>query len=144
MSKSIIPKEEITLKPKTLLILLGILIGGGGVTGGSFAAFDFAKKEDVKAAVEKKAEEITSVENARHVKIDETFKEQGQAIQQLKTGVEGIQDTQIREIARTEARRLTKHIQDRDTRESQYDRLFMRNIKRLEAGRDPCSSLTCD
>jgi hypothetical protein len=144
MTKSIIPKEEITLKPKTLLIILGILIGGGGVTGGGLAAFDFSTEKDVKEIVEKKAEEITSVDNARHVKIDQTFKKQGQAIQQLKTGVEGIQDTQIREIARTEARRLTKHIQDRVTREAQYDRLFVRNIKRLEAGRDPCSNLACD
>jgi len=141
------PKKDestITLKPKTLLIVLGLLIGGGGVTGGGLAAFDFTTNDEVKAAVDKKAEQITSVENARHVVIDDTFKKQGKAIDELKTGVKGIQDTQIREIARTEARRLTKHINDRDTRENQYDRLFLKNIRRLEAGKDPCTSLSCN
>lgn len=137
-------ESTITLKPKTLLIILGILIGGGGVTGGGLAAFDFTTNDEVKATVDKKAEQITTFENARHVVIDDTFKKQGKAINELKQGVVGIQDTQIREIARTEARRLTKHIADRITRENHYDRLFLRNIKRLEAGKDPCASLSCD
>lgn len=137
-------ETHVTLKFKTLLIIIGIVVSGGGLTGGGLAAFDFATDASVKDQVNQKANEIMTTENVRHTAIDRTLEERGVIIDELKVGVESIQDTQIRGMARTEARRLTSHIINRASREAHYDRLFLRNIKRLERGRDPCSNLDCD
>lgn len=54
-----------------------------------------------------------------------------------------VQRTQHKDIARTEARRLTENIKDRTEREDKYDALLDLNISRLKKGEDPCSNLDC-
>lgn len=131
------PKEDtkIVLTPKTIALVLAVLVGSGGVTSGGIAVFDFATNKALEDSIKKETE--------RHVKIDETFKEQKECITELKQDVMGIKTTQMRQISRNEARRLTEDIKDREKRENDYDRLFIRNLQRLEKGQDPCSNLDC-
>lgn len=138
----IMPKEteSITLKTKTIFIIIACLLGGGGVTGGGLAVFDFSTTEDVK----KVTDQMISNENERHKVIDQKFSRQSADINGLKDTVTDVRATQIREIARQEARRLTEGIKNRQQREEEYDRLLNRNIKRLEMGRDPCATRDCD
>lgn len=125
------------LKPKTLLLILTVILGGGG---GGFAALDFCTESDVKQYIT----QAKTIEDERHVVIDKKFEKQDTNIQKLGKNIQSVQEIQVREIARKEARRVTAALKNRNNRENMYDRLFVRNLKRLKEGKDPCVNLSCN
>ncbi|MCP4674320.1 MAG: hypothetical protein GY854_02140 [Deltaproteobacteria bacterium] len=127
------------LNKKNIAVLLVMLFGGGGV-----AAWDVATKNDVKEAIVEHAVQQRAESDARYQRIDSVVEQQGSDIGKIKVKVGDIQNVQQRQIARQEARRLTSGIKNRNEREQEYDRLLERNLRRLEAGRDPCSTLVCN
>lgn len=134
------------IKPKTIMIVVAVLLTGGG-GGAGVAAFDFCTESDVKKYVT----EAKAVEDERHTVIDEKFEKQdvniqklGENIQKLGENIQSIQTTQIQEIARKEARRVTAVLKNRNKREDTYDRLLVQNLKRLKNGKNPCVNLACN
>lgn len=118
----------------TALVVLG---GGGGIAGAR--ALGYCTADDIKDAVGA----VVEKEDKRHEVIDEKFEEQGSQIEKVQEVVDSVQTTQIREIARREARRITVDIRDREKREQVYDRILDKNIRRLEHGDDPCPDIVC-
>lgn len=114
-----------------ILMVLGVPTGYAGfqfVTQADLQASEArqnGKVQEVKAEVKK---DIAGI----HVKIG-----------QLDEKVDGVQDFQVKQDARQEARRITERIQNRTTREREYDRLRELNQKRIKDGKDPCTTLTC-
>ncbi len=131
---------DTTLTKKNIAIFLSVLLfGGGGV-----AAWDVASTEDVRNGIMQHTIQERMEADTRYERINGVVAKQGRDIGKIKTKVDDIQNVQQRQIARQEARRLTAGIKDRKEREQTYDRLLERNLRRLEAGRDPCSTLVCD
>ncbi len=124
---------------KAITVFAVLLFGGGGV-----AAWDVATKSDVQVSIQQHTLNERFQADARYGRINTVVERQGRDISKIKTKVDEISTVQRQEIARHEARRLTASIKDRKEREHEYDRLLERNLRRLEAGRDPCSTLVCD
>ena len=128
---------------KTVLAVLTVLLGGGG--GG------YAVRQYVTAGqVDQKIEAVKASENVRHEKLDRvvdglivTQEAQGTKLEQVSRTVGSIQAVQHRQIARDEARRVTKDIRSRNQREEAYDRIREVNLSRLKRGAEPCGSLEC-
>lgn len=134
---SIVPFDVKRIPWKLIFSLLAVLgIGGGG-------SYVFVTENQVdekldtqKTEITKSIDDFKSLENDRHVKIDETFKE-------VKETVNDIQTVQHSQVARDEARRITESIKDRRERETSYDRLIGMNMRRLKEKKDPCFNVDC-
>ena len=125
---------------KSLGVLLTLLLGGGG----SWLAWDVANEDEVDNRIVKHATDERSYEDERYQRHDRIIVNNSKAINGLVDTVGEIQSVQHKQVAREEARRVTSEINDRERRELEYDRLADQNMRRLRAGRDPCSTVTCE
>ena len=122
-------------------IIATIFLGSGSFVGYQFvttsqlngaikasAEAQDAKIDDVKAEVAKNTASVTII-TAKIGKLDEK--------------VDDVQDYQISQDARQEARRVTEDLASRELREREYDRIRELNETRLKAGKEPCSTRDC-
>jgi hypothetical protein len=135
---------KIRIRWKFILSIFGLLLGGGGLASvaamfnaGTSVAGDF--------------DSFKSEQSFQHTLIDNTFKDQDARtklqdgrIETISKAITSVQTTQQRDVARTEARRLSEKISNRKDREDTYDRLLEFNLRRLGRGEDPCANVNCD
>jgi uncharacterized protein YlxW (UPF0749 family) len=135
---------KVTIRWKLIATIASIAIGGMSVAGATtIVGVNFASADEVsKFRVE---------QDVQHSRINKTLddqethaKQQDERIEEVTKVVKSVQSTQLRDVARTEARRLTEKISNRLEREDTYDRLYELNLKRMERGDDPCGSIDCD
>jgi uncharacterized coiled-coil protein SlyX len=129
---------------KFIASVIGVILGGGTVAG-------LATTVGIGSSVASDFDTFKSAQGYEHDKIDKTLAGQDKRaasqdakIEDINKVVTSVQTTQQRDVSRTEARRLTEKIKDRDERESTYDRLYELNLKRLQRGADPCGDVSCD
>ena len=129
---------------KFIFSCVGLILGGGTVAG-------LATTVGVGSTVASDFDTFKSSQGYAHEKIDKTLSSQDKRaetqdakIEDINKVVTSVQTTQQRDVSRTEARRLTEKIKDRDEREATYDRLYELNLKRLQRGADPCGTVSCD
>lgn len=132
---------QIYVPPKLASVLIAVLIGTGVGGLGGVKWFNGSGAEGTG--------HISTHPN-RNPDYDVRFQtfEDAQTVHTKKIGAledktEEIQSVQHKDIARQEARRLTKDIPNRERREREYDRLFGLNMSRLKGGREPCANLRC-
>jgi len=123
---------------------VGLFLGGSTVAG-------LATTVGVGTSVAQDFDSFKMVQGYAHDHIDKTLKtqddhatEQDGKIKVISDVIGSVQTTQQRDVARTEARRLTEKIRDRDEREEAYDRLYELNLKRLQRNVDPCGTVNCN
>lgn len=128
---------------KTVFAMLVALLGGGS---GGLAMFELGTE----SKVDQKLQQIKDVESTRHQSVSEKLDEHAlileshnKSIDKIDQGVDEIKLVQHKAVSRDEARRLTVDLEPRVIRERNYDRLVDINLRRLRAGRDPCSNLEC-
>jgi len=126
-------------------LLIGIIVIFAG--GGSWFGIALATKDQVDDKIQIQAEKQKNTDTAQDAAIKENSKEIHEVKEisgQVKFKLNAVQEVQHRQIARDESRRLTEKIRSRQRRENDYDRIYNLNIKRLKAGKDPCSDLSCN
>ena len=114
--------------------VLTTLGGAGGYVG-----FQLVTAAELQASEQKTETRVAEVE--------ENVKEEVSGIN-LKIGklgekVDEVQDFQVAQDARQEARRVTESIRSRNEREDEYDRLRELNEGRIKEGKDPCTTRDC-
>lgn len=135
---------KVTIRWKLIATIASIVIGGVGIAGATtVVGVNFASADDVKA--------FKVDQDIQHSRINKALddqdthaKAQDARIEDINKTVSAVQTTQQRDVARTEARRLTEKITNRIEREETYDRLYELNLRRLQRGDDPCGSIDCD
>lgn len=138
-----IKENGISIHWKYLLIAVVVIFGGGG----SWIGISLATTSQVEEKIQFQAEKQKACDKDQDQKIELNSKgiEEVRVISgQVKFKLNAVQEVQHRQIARDEARRITGTIVNRRRRETEYDRVYNLNMKRLERGADPCSSLSCD
>ena len=140
-----IENGAVSLNWKMVLIVIALLGGGGSVLGINLLP------ENMRVSTETKADELpvehvkTHSEIDRHLEEhDAALEEQGKVIVEVKTKVDELQTVQHKQFARDEARRATEGIRNQNQRMEEYDRLVDINMKRLDRGADPCSTVNCE
>jgi len=135
---------KIRVRWKVIASIIGFLFCGGSFAGVG-AMFN------VGTSVADDYTTFKAVQSSAHIHIDTALEEQAKhtkeqdgRIETISTAITSVQTTQQRDVARTEARRLTEKISNRKDREDAYDRLYVLNIKRLSRGEDPCANVRCD
>jgi len=135
---------KIRVRWKFIVSVLGFLLCGGSFAG-------VAAMFNVGTSVADDFSTFKSEQGSAHLHIDSALdsqdsraKAQDDRIEGISKVVSSVQTTQQRDVARTEARRLTEKIQNRIEREESYDRLYELNLKHLQRGEDPCGTVSCD
>lgn len=127
---SIMPFDVKKIPWKLIFSLLAVL----GVGGGSYNIFITSDQADEK--IEMKTTELKKEVESTYVRIDPTFNE-------VKDTINQVQLTQYSQISRDEARRITEPIEDRKVREAAYDRLVGMSMRRLKDRKEPCLNIDC-
>lgn len=135
---------KVTIRWKLIAAIASAVLGGVGIAGATtVVGVTFASADDVQA--------FKIDQDVQHSRINKSLddqdahaKAQDDRIADINKTVSSVQTTQQRDVARTEARRLTEKINNRLEREETYDRLYELNLKRLQRGDDPCGSIDCD
>jgi hypothetical protein len=129
---------------KHIMSGIGILLGSGILAGGatlfnvgSSVADDFSSFKKDQRVVHQDIDKTLKAQDVRAVAQDAR-------ISDISKVVTSVQTTQQRDVARTEARRLTEKIPNRSEREEAYDRLYELNLKHLQRGEDPCGTVNCN
>lgn len=135
---------KIQIRWKLIGSILGLVLGGSSLAG-------LAAMFNVKDSVAEDFSGFKTDQIIAHQHIDDTLTKQTKKAEIQDVRIDGIskivtsvQTTQQRDVARTEARRLTEKISDRKEREDTYDRLYELNLRRLQRGEDPCRNVGCD
>lgn len=135
---------KIRIRWKFITSVVGALLGSLGLAG-------IATLFNVGTSVADDFTVFKSEQRTQHTHIntvletqDKRSEAQDGRIEDISKAVTSVQTTQQRDVARTEARRLTEKIQNRADREEAYDRLYELNLVRLRTGRDPCANVNCD
>jgi hypothetical protein len=110
-----------------------------GLGYGGTAVAQFATRADVSAEIGT----YEKMDTGRHAELRNNVDGNTVSIGKITGVVEEVQETQHRDIARSEARRITSDVRDRAQRETLYDTLLGINLKRLKRGQDPCSNVDC-
>jgi hypothetical protein len=132
------------IPPKVLLVVVAVFLGSGAGVGGVTKFLNGSGDDKGSHKGDKgNSDEGNKNYNVRFQSIESTQKIHTQKIGALETKTNDIQTVQHGDIARTEARRLTEDIKNRDEREREYDRLVDLNIKRLKENDPPCSDRRC-
>lgn len=146
---SIIPKVNsngIMINWKIIVASIVVAFGGGGGTMlWSFASEQYVDQsilDHTKVSDENQAQRDRKL-NATLELHERELEKHGLVIGEVRIDVSQIQRVQHQQIARAEARRATESIRNRQRREREYDRLYQRNLARLESGRDPCATVDC-
>ena len=142
MTKQSDPPKNGTIKiyiPPRLAIVAGALLLGSGV--GGLGISNILRSTDAKA--ESKEPSVKEQFNVRFERLETGQTVNTTKIERLEETTGEIQSVQHKNIARTEARRITDSIPNRKRREKEYDRLVERNLKRIKRGQDPCQDLDC-
>jgi len=122
-----------------------LFIGGCLLAGFTFLlGFKYYDKEDVDQKIAQSRQSIIDRGSKRFKRLKDDVAQNSKAIQGVKKTVGEIQSVQHKTFARDEAKRLTADIRERRRREKTYDWLVDRNLRRLRAGKDPCSTVNCD
>lgn len=135
---------KVTIRWKLIAAIASAVLGGVGIAGATtVVGVTFASADDVQA--------FKIDQDVQHSRINKSLddqdahaKAQDGRIADINKTVSAVQTTQQRDVARTEARRLTEKINNRIEREETYDRLYELNLRRLQRGEDPCGSISCD
>ena len=137
------PKGGITvyIPPKVVSVMIALALGSGaGVLGGFKWLNGSPPDEDShNSDVEHRDQDY----DVRFQSIESTQTVHTTKIGALEEKTNDIQTVQHGDIARTEARRVTADIRNREEREREYDRLVILNIKRLKEKRPPCNTRRC-
>ena len=128
---------------RIVIPVVAFLIGGGTLTAVT-QAFTGATEPAGLATFKKDQDSQHAQINKTLEDQDKRAKKQDERIDDISKTVKSVQSTQLRDVARTEARRLTEKIPNRLERENTYDRIYELNLRRLERGSDPCGSISCD
>lgn len=135
---------KFTVRWKFILSFIGFLLCGGSFAGvatmfnvGTSVADDFAGFKAVQASAHMHIDGVLEEQ-------DKHAKSQDSRIEVVSKIITSVQTIQQRDVARTEARRLTEKIGNRKDREDTYDRLYELNLRRLGRGEDPCANVNCD
>ena len=127
---SIFPFDVKKIPWKLIFSLLAVVgVGGGG-------SYVFMTGDQVEECVDRKAVEIEKHVESTYVKIDPTFNE-------VKNTINQVQTVQHAQISRDEARRITAPIDDREIREASYDRLVGMSMRRMKMKKEPCLNIDC-
>lgn len=131
--------------PWKFIVFAFAILAGGGV--GSWGLQTFLGT----SASASELQMVSTKNDSEHSEIKSTLETQQVATEFNAAAIKGVTETvrkiesaQTRDIARTEARRLTDDIQNRKIAEREYDRLFEQNLRRMSRGLDPCGSLACE
>lgn len=131
--------------PWRFVIPIAAFLLGGGAIGGVTSIFMPGNSSSAELQTFK------GEQNTQHGQINETLKRQDAhakkqdgRIEDISKTVSSVQTTQQKDVARTEARRLTEKIPNRTDREETYDRLYELNLKHLQRGEDPCATVNCN
>jgi uncharacterized coiled-coil protein SlyX len=129
---------------KFIASCLGVFLGGGTIATlattvgvGTSVADDFGTFKMSQGYAHEHIEKALESQDKRAT-------EQDKKIEGISDVIGSVQTTQQRDVARTEARRLTEKIRDREEREETYDRLYELNLRRLQRGSDPCGNVSCN
>ena len=108
-------------------------------SSGGFVGFQFITSSDLaNALVESEQRQENKLIPVRTEVTDIKSK-----ISNINTKLGDVQTFQYQQDARQEARRITEDIKDRRLRENEYDRIRILNERRIEQGKDSCSTLEC-
>jgi len=136
--------KGIRLSWKLLLVVAAMIAGGGAGSYGLQAFFGASASADEIKGLESRNDGEHGVMRGGIEQCQETTAENSTAIKAVTTTVGKIESTQVRDIARKEARRLTDELRNRRQADVEYDRLFEQNLRRMSRGLDPCGSLACE
>ena len=140
MTHSTAPGIEIKLPLKIISMIVAALVGGGG----TFWAIDYYSRAEVDQRIKQSQQTLMDHGHQSSKKLKEKIQKNTEKITNVGSTVARIESVQIKDISRSEARRITEKIKSRQARESAYDRLVDRNYKRLKKGQDPCSTVDCN
>lgn len=137
------PRNDIVVNvpPKLALIVVVVLLGSGGSLVGFTKALNGSGGDggshisDLKDREAKLNKRFEVVENAVETNTD--------SIESLELQLTAIQKVQHNDIARSEARRVTRDITNQKKRQVLEDRIYQVNMTRLQKGDPPCLDLTC-
>lgn len=134
-----IPKNFIPWR----LIIVGIVIflGGGGV--GSKATDLINGGGERKGPPPEYHIRFVAEQKQAHDKINETTATQAKEIKAVKVDVKAIKKVTFEGIAREEARRVTKSIQNPERRAEKFIRIYQKNLYRLRHNKGPCVDIKC-
>lgn len=139
-----IDKGSVSFNWKTLLLIIAVLGGGGGIAGINFLPKDMKVTEDEPSKLPPEHVEKHNQIDSTLSEHSETLVEQGKVIGEVKEKIDEVQSVQHKQFARDEARRATEDIRDPAKKLREYDRLVDINMKRLGRGADPCSTVNCE
>ena len=140
-----IAKNGVKVKISWKFIVSAVMIALGGTSlAGVATMFNVGTSvaDDFTAFKSEQSSQHTHINTSLEMQ-DSHAKTQDGRIEDISKAITSVQTTQQRDVARTEARRLTEKITNRDEREEAYDRLYELNLRRLQRGVDPCGTLAC-
>lgn len=137
------PKNGMTIyiPPKLAFLALAVLLGSG--VGGLGVSKWFNGSGGDKKSHNSDALNRDEIFNVRFKAIEGTQQDHTKKIEELEETTSEIQTVQHKDIARTEARRVTKEIINKRRRREIEDRIYEINLGRLKKGKSPCLDRTC-
>jgi hypothetical protein len=134
---------KIRVRWKVIAGIFGFLFAGGSLAGvGAMFNVGTSVAGDFDAFKVEQGSAHRHIDSALELQ-DKHAKEQDGKVEGISKAISLVQITQQRDVARTEARRLTEKITNRQEREEAYDRLYELNLRRLQRGVDPCGTISC-
>jgi uncharacterized protein HemX len=143
MSKSNPPKNgvQIYVPPKLAIVAIAIVIGSGAGGFGVSNLFNGSGTEEKGHRSDRKHRDREF--NVRFKSIEATQTKHTEKIEELEETTGEIQSVQHKNIARTEARRVTESIINKRRRREIEDRIYEINLTRLKDKKSPCLDRTC-
>lgn len=123
---------------RTILALIILTLGGGG--GVAVLEHNFVSAQEVEKAINNRM----SKEDERYNKLSELIEAQSISVKELTKNLNKVQNSLDKQVARSEAFRITSNIKNRIHWKRAYDRVYDLNMIRLRLGKEPCQTLTCD
>lgn len=135
------PGVNIYVPPKVVLIAIAVFLGSGAGIGGVTKYLNGSGAENTghTSDIENRKQNY----NVRFQTIENTQTVHTTKIKLLDDKTNDIQRVQHQDIARTEARRVTEEIRNREEREREFDRLYDINMMRLNEKKPPCIDRRC-
>jgi hypothetical protein len=133
------PRNDIVVNvpPKLALIVVVVLLGSGGSLVGFTKALNGSGADESSHISDLKDRE------AKLNKLEKAVETNTDSIESLELQLTAIQKVQHNDIARSEARRVTRDITNQKKRQVLEDRIYQVNMTRLQKGDPPCLDLTC-
>ena len=132
---------QVYIPPKLASVILAVLIGTGAGSLGGLKLFN--RSDGDKSSHNSTHMNRDEIFNVRFENIEKQQVEHTEKIAQLEETTQQIQDVQHQDIARAEARRVTKDLVNRRRRQEMEDRIYEVNLARLKKGEPPCLDRSC-